>query len=197
MPPFSFSARKNPCIICRQQLQITWILKDANGVEIDYAHFGPPFLLNVDEVYKKIRNLTLRTLGGEISLSQRNHQFYDWVIREALHNCIAHQDYPQGGRINVVEEDDSLFFTNLGSFIPGTVEKVIARDAPEETYRNRLLAEAMVNLNMIDTIGSGIKRMFRKQKERFLPMPDSTSPTRSASRCGSSARSSMSGLHDC
>jgi ATP-dependent DNA helicase RecG len=30
----------------------------------------------------------------------------------------------------------------------------------------------MVNLNMIDTIGSGIKRMFRLQSQRYFPMPD-------------------------
>ena len=30
----------------------------------------------------------------------------------------------------------------------------------------------MVNLNMIDTIGSGIKRMFTKQQQRNFPMPD-------------------------
>ena len=30
----------------------------------------------------------------------------------------------------------------------------------------------MVNLNMIDTIGSGIKRMFTKQRRRYFPMPD-------------------------
>ena len=30
----------------------------------------------------------------------------------------------------------------------------------------------MVSLNMIDTIGSGIKRMFRYQRQRFFPMPD-------------------------
>ena len=30
----------------------------------------------------------------------------------------------------------------------------------------------MVNLNMIDTIGSGIKRMFTKQRQRYFPMPD-------------------------
>lgn len=29
-----------------------------------------------------------------------------------------------------------------------------------------------MNLNMIDTIGSGIKRMFRVQRQRFFPMPD-------------------------
>ncbi|WP_327849385.1 ATP-binding protein, partial [Anoxybacillus ayderensis] len=37
---------------------------------------------------------------------------------------------------------------------------------------NRFLAEAMVNLNMIDTIGSGIKKMFLEQRKRFFPMPD-------------------------
>jgi ATP-dependent DNA helicase RecG len=30
----------------------------------------------------------------------------------------------------------------------------------------------MVNLKMIDTVGSGIKRMFKKQRERFFPMPE-------------------------
>jgi len=99
-------------------------------------------------------------------------QYGPWVIRETLYNAIAHQDYAQGGRINVVEESDSLLFTNLGEFLPGSVEKVIREDAPPELYRNRFMAEAMVNLNMIDTIGSGIKRMFTKQRQRSFPMPD-------------------------
>ena len=30
----------------------------------------------------------------------------------------------------------------------------------------------MVNLNMIDTQGGGIKKMFQKQRSRFFPMPD-------------------------
>jgi restriction endonuclease S subunit len=68
--------------------------------------------------------------------------------------------YPMGGRINVVETPDTLLFTNLGSFLPGTVEEMIRSDALPEIYRNPFLAQAMVNLNMIDTIGSGIKRMF-------------------------------------
>ena len=97
---------------------------------------------------------------------------YDpWVLRETLHNCIAHQDYSCQGRINVVEQPDSLLFTNLGKFIPGSVEEVITRDAPQEFYANPFLAAAMVNLNMIDTIGSGIKRAFTLQRERNFPLP--------------------------
>jgi len=70
------------------------------------------------------------------------------------------------------EGEDFLMFTNYGNFIPGSVEKVIQDDAPEEKYRNKFLATAMVNLNMVDTIGSGIRKMFLFQKARFFPMPE-------------------------
>src|SRR5690606_36342348 len=95
-----------------------------------------------------------------------------YTIREALNNCSAHQDYTKHGRINVVEMDDQLIFTNLGTFIPGNVEKVLKEDAPEEHDRNRFLATAMFNLKMVDTAGGGIKKMFNFQRERYFPMPD-------------------------
>lgn len=154
------------------QARITWILKDAAGVERDYQHFGPPLLLHVEEVYGKIRNLNYRYLRNASLFPTEITKYDPWVIREALHNSIAHRDYSLGGRINLVEEDDELLLTNLGHFLPETVERVIDQDAPHETYRNPLLTTTMVNLNMIDTIGSGIKRMFRTQRERFFPLPD-------------------------
>lgn len=152
--------------------KISWILKDENNVELDYEHFGVPFLLSSTEVFSRVRNLTYRYIKDD-SLFPTEIKMYDaFVIREALHNCIAHQDYHLNGRITVVEKPDELLFTNLGEFIPKSVERVIEQDSPQEYYRNQFLADAMVNLNMIDTIGSGIKRMFLKQKERFFPMPD-------------------------
>ncbi|MCD6485705.1 MAG: hypothetical protein J7K35_00030 [Syntrophobacterales bacterium] len=90
------------------------------------------------------------------------------MIREVIRNCIAHQDYELGGRINVVENPAGLIFTNAGSFLPGSVEQVIGQDAPQEIYRNPFLAEAMVQLNMIDTQGGGIKKMFMLQMEHFF-----------------------------
>ena len=99
-------------------------------------------------------------------------QYDPWVMREALHNCIAHQDYRLCSRVTVVEKPTSLLFVNSGRFIPGSVEAVLNQDAPQPYYPNRLLTEAMVNLNMIDTIGSGIKRMFTAQRSRYMPMPD-------------------------
>lgn len=152
--------------------RISWILKDENNVEKDYEHFGPPFLLNIDAVYAKIRNLKYRYLLDNTLFPTEVTKYEPYVIREALNNCIAHQDYELCGRITVVEEPDDLLFTNLGSFLPESVEKIIEQDSPQEYYRNAFLAQAMVNLNLIDTQGGGIKKMFSLQMSRYFPLPD-------------------------
>lgn len=154
--------------------QITWVLKDQDGIEQGYEHFSCPFLFAVQEVYDTIRNLRYRYMPHEGKLiPDEVDQYEPFNILEALHNCIAHQDYTEGGKINVVERADGyLIFSNLGQFLPGSVEKVLQDDAPPERYRNKFLADAMVNLKMIDTVGSGIRRIFINQRKKFFPMPD-------------------------
>ena len=155
------------------QAKITWILKDKDNIEKDYEHFGCPFILSVNEVKNKIRNLKYRYIKDGTLFPDEVDQFDPYIIRESLNNCIAHQDYTLNGKINVVEREDGvLTFSNAGTFIPESVEYVIKADAPESRYRNPLLANAMVNLNMIDTTGSGIKRMFNIQRGKFFPLPD-------------------------
>ena len=153
--------------------RITWILKDRDNVEKDYEHFYCPFVTAVEEVSTKIRNLKYRYIAGNTLFPEEVDQYDPYIIREALNNCIAHQDYTMGGKIVVVESEDGwLSFTNVGQFIPNSVEEVVIQDSPEPTYRNSFLVTAMVNLNMIDTIGSGIKKMFNIQRHKFFPLPD-------------------------
>ena len=152
--------------------KISWVLKDAANRELDYEHFGPPFLLAGDRLQARIRNLIVRALPSGTMFPQEITQYDPWVIREALHNCIAHQDYRLHGRITVVEFPDRVLMTNVGDFLPGTVETVIRQDAPQAIYRNPFLADAMVELNLIDTQGGGIKRMFETQRRRSFPLPD-------------------------
>jgi ATP-dependent DNA helicase RecG len=153
--------------------QITWQLRDANNVSKDYEHFGCPFLLAIDKVYGKIRNLKYRYSKIGTLFPEEVDQFDQTSIREALNNCIAHQDYTKGERINITEfEDGRLIFSNAGEFLPGSVESVLESDEPPRFYRNANLAHAMVNFNMIDTVGSGIKNIYLQQKHRFFPMPD-------------------------
>ena len=154
--------------------KIRWILKDSKGAERDYKIVVCPLILAIDEVYNKIRNLKYRYINPYFqTLFPEELDTYDpYVIREALNNAIAHQDYSLGGMINVVEYDDKLVFSNKGGFIPESIQRVLDADAPEEKYRNTFLANAMMELNMVDTIGSGIRKMFGKQLERLFPMPD-------------------------
>jgi ATP-dependent DNA helicase RecG len=152
--------------------KVSWILKDADNHELDYAHIGPPFLLAGDQLLQRLRNLTVRALPSGTLFPQELSQYDPWVLREALHNAIAHQDYLRHGRITVVEFPDRVLISNRGDFLPGSVRTVIEQDAPQELYRNRMLADAMVELNMIDTQGGGIKRMFETQRRRSFPLPD-------------------------
>ena len=152
--------------------RISWVLKDGHNRELDYEHIEPPFLLAGDRLLQRIRNLTVRTLPNGTLFPQEFTQYDPWVIREALHNSIAHQDYRLRGRIVVVEFPDRILLTNVGDFLPGDVATVIRQDAPQALYRNPFLARAMVELNLIDTQGGGIKRMFDTQKKRSFPLPD-------------------------
>jgi ATP-dependent DNA helicase RecG len=154
------------------EAKIRWILKDESGIEKDYLIVGTPILLAVDKIYNKIRNLKYRYLQEGSLFPEEMSQYEPYSIREAINNSIAHQDYEMHGRINVVEMPDQLVFSNLGDFIPGSVENVINDNAPAEEYKNPFLANAMFNLKMVDTIGSGIRKMFLFQRDRYFPMPE-------------------------
>lgn len=152
--------------------EVTWTLRDEKQDVVDYEHFSVPFILTVDEILAKIHNLTLREMPGETLFPDTMKQYDDYTIREALHNCIAHQDYTMRQRINFVENPGFLYYANGDSFIPGTLENALATNGPQRFFRNACLCKAMVHFNMIDTVSRGIKKMFTEQMERRFPMPD-------------------------
>lgn len=153
-------------------IEVTWTLRDERQEVVDYEHFTAPFILTVDQILGKIRNLTMRELPGGTLFPETMKQYDDYTIREALHNAIAHQDYTLQQRINFVENPDYLYYANGGSFIPGTLQKALATKGPQRHFRNECLCRAMVNFNMIDTVSRGIKKMFNEQWRRHFPMPD-------------------------
>ncbi len=152
--------------------RMTWKLYDEVNV-IDYEHFGIPFIVNVEKLKSKIRNLRYRYMVNDNTLFPNEVDQYDnYILRELINNCVVHQDYKLHGNINVMEFKDKLIITNEGNFIPETIENVLKDGFSSPYYRNQFLANAMVNLNMIDTVGSGIKRVYDIQKRKFFPMPD-------------------------
>ena len=155
-------------------VKITWILRDDKNGTGPSQHFGIPLFLSTQKVFSRIRN-EMTEYMPDGTLFPTPVPWYDaWVIREALHNCVAHQDYQLGGKINVVEHPDRVVFSNLGQFIPLSVEWMLINQSPPEHYRNQWLIDGMIRLRMIDQVGSGIRRMFEVQRARFFPLPDYT-----------------------
>ena len=149
--------------------QMTWKLE---GEERAYEHFSPPFLLSSSLLYQRIRNIQLRILPEYNLLPVEVSKYDQKIVLEALHNCIAHQDYTRNGRILVTEKKELLVFENEGSFFDGQPSDYIEGSQTPKRYRNPFLTQAMAELNMIDTMGYGIYDMHKRQARRYLPMPD-------------------------
>lgn len=149
--------------------EIVWRLAGMDNVG---QVFTIPFLLTTTEVMHKIRNYPFKIFPQNSFLPGEGMKYDNEVILEALHNCIAHQNYAENARIIVIERENELEFRNKGNFYDGTYEDYITGERIPNNYRNLFLAQAMANIKMIDTEGFGIHKMFVSQKERYLPMPD-------------------------
>lgn len=149
--------------------QMTWKLE---GQERAYEHFGLPFLISTTELYRRIRNVNVRFLPRNRLVAHEAPKYDQAVVLEALHNCIAHQDYGRNARIVVTEHPAKLTFENEGAFFEGTWEDYIDGTRTPHQYRNPFLVQAMTELNMIDTMGYGIHSMFNVQRDRYFPLPD-------------------------
>lgn len=149
--------------------QLVWKLV---GEEQANEIFRPPFLLATNALFKRIRNVQIKILPiGEL-IPREVPKYVPESILEALHNCIAHQDYGKNGRVVVTEHVDRVVFENVGRFFEGRPEDYISGDKTPARYRNWQLVEAMREINMIDTQGYGIHRLYEEQRKRYFPMPD-------------------------
>jgi ATP-dependent DNA helicase RecG len=150
--------------------EMSWKLE---GPEMAYEHFGPPFLLTSSLLYQRIRNIRLTLLPPGQMIPLELAKYDQRIVLEALHNCIAHQDYIRCERILVIERPTELVFQNAGNFFDGSPQDYIVSNRTPTRYRNRALAQTMVHLRMIDTMGFGIRDvMFKGQARRFFPLPD-------------------------
>jgi ATP-dependent DNA helicase RecG len=149
--------------------EITWKLDTEQKA---YEHFYPPFLLSTTRVYQKIRNYRFKLFPDNQLFPVEINKYESRIVLEALHNCIAHQDYRLNSRIIVTEKAEMLIFENAGNFFEGQPEDYFEGKKTPQHYRNKWLVQAMVNLNMIDSLGYGIHMINTEQHKRYLPLSD-------------------------
>ena len=148
--------------------EMVWRLLDERAVK----HFQPPFLLTSSDLLREVRNPNIKLFPATSLLAVEFPKYETRVVLEALHNCIAHQDYERGERIVVDESVNRLTFQSAGAFFDGTATDYAVAGKVPSRYRNPWLANAMRSIGMIDSAGFGIREMFQEQRKRFLPLPD-------------------------
>jgi len=150
--------------------QLVWKLK--TKTETAGEIFTIPFVMATSKLLGKIRNYRFKIYRDDVLIPEELWKYDEEMILEAMNNCIAHQRMDSNSRIIVTETEEDLTFVNAGDFYEGSYEDYIMGDKTPTHYRNPFLANAMVNIKMIDTQGLGIHTLYEKQRNRFLPLPD-------------------------
>ncbi len=148
--------------------EIVWKLPQDRSAE----SFFPPFILATTQVLARIRNPIIKLFPESQLIPVQLPRYDTRLVLEALHNCIAHQDYGLGARVVVEEWSERLRFLNAGNFFDGVPGDYFLGRCTPKRYRNQWLAAAMDQIGMIDKAGFGIKDMVEIQRKRFLPLPD-------------------------
>ena len=141
--------------------EASWRVFDSRNEISDYEIFKIPYITLSERLFGKIRNLTYRYMPNQLTLFPTEAKQYDmWLLKEVINNCIAHSEYTLGGRIYLNEFEDKIIFTNLGSSLPGKIEKVL--DPGYNHNRFRESAEVI-----LDTC-QGFKQVRSKFYPRFI-----------------------------
>ncbi len=80
------------------------------------------------------------------------------VCREALLNALTHRDYQRSGTVYLRHFPDRLEVSNPGGFFGGVNTGNILGHEP--VTRNRLLAEILQRIRLVERAGMGVKRMY-------------------------------------
>lgn len=91
------------------------------------------------------------------------------VVQEALANAIVHRTYACNDGITIRHYPDRLVITNPGGFVKGISPETILNATSR--LRNRLLAEVMQRVELVQRSGQGVKRIFHDLLSSARPEP--------------------------
>ena len=100
-------------------------------------------------------------------LKRVEHPDYpEFALREALINSIVHRDYDYSGSIIVNIFDDRIEFVSLGGLVKGITIDDIKNGISQS--RNTIIANIFYRLKLIESYGTGIKRIVETYQDQLL-----------------------------
>ncbi|MDO4488948.1 MAG: putative DNA binding domain-containing protein [Eubacteriales bacterium] len=125
----------------------------------DSKEFGGSVFKQFEDTvnYLALCNKTVSTIKGIVRIDKKDYP--DEAIREALLNAIVHRDYSYSGSVIINVNDNKMEFISLGGLLPGLSTEDIRIGVSQP--RNKKLAEVFHRLRLIESYGTGIRRIFK------------------------------------
>ena len=138
--------------------------------------FTDSVLRQMDEAYEfiSLNNNLNSTIEGLKRVD--NPDYPPYAIREALLNAIVHRDYDYSGSILINIFDDRMEFVSIGGLVKGMTMQDVMGGVSQS--RNMVLANIFYRLELIESYGTGIRRIMESYEGRmeqpvFAPAPAS------------------------
>ena len=151
---------------CQHTTKIAVFGDDANTTFKDAKEFGGSIFKQLDDsyTYLSLCNRTSATFRGLERIEKSDYP--EEALREALLNALVHRDYSYSGSIIINVNDTCMEFISLGGLLPGLSADDIRSGISQP--RNRNLAEIFHRLKLIESYGTGIRKIFNLYKDSTI-----------------------------
>lgn len=147
---------------CPHTIKIAVFGDESNTTFKDAKEFGGSIFRQLDDsyAYLSLCNRTTATFQGLERVEKSDYP--EEAMREALLNSLVHRDYSYSGSIIINVNDIGMEFISIGGLLPGLSAEDIRSGISQP--RNRKLAEIFHRLRLIESYGTGIRKIYALYK---------------------------------
>ena len=144
---------------CQHTTKVAVFADEAQTVFKDAKEFRGSVLKQMEDTYSYLLlcNRTSSTFDGLARIEKKDYP--EEALREAILNATSHRDYSFSGSIIINISDMGMEFISIGGLLPGLSVEDIKSGISQP--RNRRLAEVFHRLKLIESYGTGIRRIYK------------------------------------
>ena len=144
---------------CKHTVKVAVFADEDKTIFKDAKEFEGSIFRQLDDTYSYLLlcNRTMSTFQGLNRIEKKDYP--EEALREALLNAMVHRDYSFSGSIIINVNDSEIEFISIGGLLPGLSVEDIQSGISQP--RNRKLAEIFHRLKLIESYGTGIRRIYK------------------------------------
>lgn len=143
---------------CQHTTKVAVFGDDGKTIFKDNKEFGGSIFNQMEKTfqYLALNNRTISTFQGLERIEKQDYP--EEAIREALLNALIHRDYSFSGSIIININDSEIEFISIGGLLQGLSTEDIKSGISQP--RNHRLAEVFHRLRLIESYGTGIRKIW-------------------------------------